>query len=349
MIIHEHSTKKICGDEMLKMLLLTLNYTSNQNFIPRDPDGLTYNYLPLLRNGNEINLDRYDVIFLDEHGHLEPIHYRIPIIGIDSSIIPIAESSKGMVFGLKGAAICEAQGSYSMLRIGPIPVYITKNIFKNILESMGINNIDINYLSILNIKRFLIDIFEYILIERAIKNFPNSIIILDGSLSSIYRRSLWLARNIYSLVNRKSCSIVAIPKKSILMRRIPEVFSLALSLDRPCAIKVSGRFIHNTINYHVYITLFKTSGIPFRVDISKYNSIGCENILHILALHKFTVNGYPEVLKEAHIFSKLGRNEIIVLRHLIERNGGRLISTFKLRDSLFGGYNMLSGGRDEAL
>lgn len=349
MIIHEHSTKTISSDEILGMLLLTLNYASKQNFIPRDPDGLSYNYLPLLKNSNEINLDKYEVIFLDEYIHQEPTYYKIPIIGIDSSIIPIAESSKGIVFGLKGTAICENQSSYSMLRIGPIPIYITKNIFKRILELMGINNIDVNYLNILNIKRFLIDIFEYVLIEKAITNFPNSIIILDGSLSSIYRRSLWLARNIYSLVKRKSCSIVAIPKKSVLMRRIPEVFGLVLSLGRPCAIKVSGKFLRDTINYHVYITLFKTTGIPFRVDISKYNSIGCENILHILALHKFTVNGYPEVLKEAHIFSKLSRNEIIVLRHLIERNGGKLISTFKLRDSLFGGFNMLGGGRDETL
>ena len=102
--------------------------------------------------------------------------------------------------------------------------------------------------------------------------------------------------------------------------------------------------------YTVYVGIFRLAGVPMRVDLAKIPGSSEVDVLNYVYSSSHTSSGYLEVLKEAHILSKISRGEVIGLKQYVEAEFGiNFIESFSLRDVLFGAFNSGLGGGNENL
>jgi hypothetical protein len=146
----------------------------------------------------------------------------------------------------------------------------------------------------------------------------------------------------YEAYRNKMIYIAGVSKKSKLYKRYPNLVSTLYHCSEATSIKVPFKPIsYSYAQNHIFIAKFSVRSVPLRIDIPKY----IENPYRILdAIYTGASfnTGYPDVLKEAHVTSKLVRNELLSLKILARRLGGRFIDSSKVRDILFGSFNRSS-------
>lgn len=316
----------------IDFIIRSLGYLKNEVLIPSDVEDNVFNFIPLfyndVDNGLFINFHRFKKTDVDKR-----------IIGIDSSVVPIAESKDGFVLGLKGSVVIESNRSYEVMSIGPVPIYISPKTVKIITEVFGysISHVKRDFLDLEYTKRLAINIFETGLIANALESYENSIVLIDGSLGGPFKECKERFSYLYHLAKLGGNSIVGISKKSKFMKKYPYFYKMVLSHSVPGAVEIPWTIIKRTLPYRVFISIFRVSGLPFRVDIP-----GKEDYIDVLnQVYSSTITpvGYPEVLKESHILSQISRFEVMLLRRYLEVKGAYFVSTEKLRDMIFGAFN----------
>lgn len=313
----------------------TLEYLDGEVLIPRDVEDGVFNFMPFF--GNE-----EDNASLFKFYTFHKIEQRRKIIGIDSSVIPIAESKDGFVLGLKGSVVVELDGSYEVVVLGPAPIYISLKSAKIFTEYLGYPemfvkraSLDIGYA-----KKLAIDVFETRILMNTLDKYSSSIILIDGSLVGSFKYSRERFSYVLNLAKSHNNSLAGISKKSRLMKLYPYFYKVAMSYGVPGALEVPRFVVRKTSLFSIFISLFKASGLPFRVDIPlNENSI---YILNQIYSSSITPVGYPEVLKESHILSKFSRFEVLVLKRYLEVRGAYFVNTERLRDMIFGAFNKSS-------
>ncbi len=327
------------------VLVDLLDRIEGEIFIPRDVDGGIFNFLPLLgfSDGGDVGLEFIEFSKLENPR---------PLAGIDSSVVPIAESRDGFVLGVKGAVVIERRDGYEVITIGPLPIYISLKLVDTyssitLLPKSYIRRaaLDIGYA-----KRFAIDLFESMLLRNVVEGYRDLVILVDGSLISPFlRRNNAMINSIFR-ARDNNISIVGLSKKSKLLKKYPELYRITVSQGFPGALKVPNFIFKRPSPFKVYISLFNISGVPFRVDLPRDEDPNI--VLSEIFSSSISNLGYPEVLKESHILSKISRFEVIVLRRVLEMRGAKFHYTEKLRDMLFGGFNKSSskwGGGNEGI
>jgi hypothetical protein len=139
-------------------------------------------------------------------------------------------------------------------------------------------------------------------------------------------------------------SVVGLSKKSKIFKKYPELFAIMLSRAEPIYLRVPhylARLGRACEYIDTFIVKFSSIGFPFRVDIVREGRY--HTILNEIFSSSINEYGYPEVLKEAHILSKLSRFEMLALRRFIEVLGGNFHDSFRLRDIIFGAFNSSHG------
>jgi hypothetical protein len=318
----------------------SLEFLRGEVLIPRDSGDNVFNYLPLLPPMSE-STDGFEF-----YGFRRVSDVR-PMAGLDSSVVPIAESRDGFVLGVKGAIVYDYGLGYEAISVGPMPLYISLKLIDFYSSRFGLSPnfvrraaLDIGYA-----KRLSIDIFENILLERTFSRYRDLIILLDGSLIGPVKYRNLIRNSLLMRARDRVVSVVGISKRSKLLKKYPYLYGIVVSKGVPGALKVPPVVFKRRLGgVNVFIARFNPLGIPFRVDICDYEDF--QRVLDEIYSSKLGDSGYPEVLKEAHILSKFSWSEVIVLRRFLESIGAEFRQAFRLRDVLFGAYNKSSGMGD---
>ncbi len=346
MNVHELSIRiknKTLKDILENLFLNSLENIRGDNIVSRDVSGVVSDLTPLFM-ADGAGVDGYNVI------DLKSVDDYVPIIGIDSSIVVVGESKGGLLFSIKGALVSEYRGVYHVFKVGPLPIYLDEDTLVSMLESINVTGSSRYFKGFLepsDAKRFLISIFEYLLMEFADEVMDRGLIVLDGSLS-LFKSFLDSGSSGIFLGRIRKNSLVGIAKKTRLVRRYPWLFSLVVRYGSPCAVSVPRYTRERGYPYNVYIGVFRRGGLPMRVDVGSLGVISDEDVLNYLYNASHTSHGYIEVLKEAHILSKMSRGELIGVKKYVESEFGvKFIGSYGLRDVIFGAFNSLVGDNNE--
>ncbi len=334
-------------DKLLRHIFVkSFELLRSKSIVARDPNGGVGDLTPLfLADGASI--DGYDIL------GLEYVESPMSVVGIDSSIVVMGESSDGFLFGLKGVIVSEYMENYEVHKIGPIPIFFNEAFISEVSKIAGVGPLYFhlrNYTDISLAKRVLISFFEYLLIRFANRMFMDSIIVLDGSLSMLRLYSSVATRVLLRNLSLNNNSLVGISKKTKLARKYPWLFSLVVRSPYPCVVKIPKMGSLGGAPYTVYVGVFRLGGVPMRVDLARFSNGSEVDVLNYIYSSSHTSSGYLEVLKEAHILSKISRGEVIGLKQYVEAEFGiNFIESFSLRDVLFGAFNSGLGGGNENL
>ena len=316
----------------ISLIMDSLEYLKGEVLVPRDVEDGVFNFMPLFRGDEdeESQINFYRFIKVERCRK---------IIGIDSSVIPIAESKEGFVLGLKGSMVSEFNHSYEVMILGPALIYISprsSRIFTELLRYprafVKRASLDISYA-----KKLAVDVFETGILINALKKYRNSIFLIDGSLAGPSKHHMERLSHILDLAKLGENTLVGISKKSKFMKKYPHLYKIAVSYGVPGALEVPSFVLKKSSSVNVYISLFKDSGLLFRVDIPNFEDKS--SVFNQIFSSPITSIGYPEVLKESHILSKISRFEILILRRYLEIKGAYFVNTERLRDMIFGAYN----------
>jgi hypothetical protein len=144
------------------------------------------------------------------------------------------------------------------------------------------------------------------------------------------------------MISRDRC-VAGVSKKSKLYKRYPHYVSALYMSRGPTIVRIPNRLVRFGSSHNwIFLARFSQRSVPLRIDIPKYIDNPYPILDHIYT--GISVNtGYPDVLKEAHVSSKLLRNEILALKILVKRLGGKFIQSPRIRDVLFGSFNKSPG------
>ena len=315
---------------------LSLDYIRESEFITRLPRRLM-SYFPLF-DVNSLNVDfNLDVVRLEKTDLAG-----VKVVGVDTSIVPIAESVKGVLYAVRGAAVTfDAEyESYSIKVYGPTLVYYTPEVVKYLHRyvRLGLNSLLSSIYDTYIAKKILVTIYEFNILSELVNNGEHTLIVLDGAIESpIVRRHLY--NELLDSLYEHSIGVVGVSKRSRLIKRYFETMIYLKKFGMDGFVKVDKL---NQIS-STYIGYFNVkSGMPFRVDISNNISPSHLNIVYSLPSNGF---GYPSVLIEAHTVSKLKYRDVLGLYRVIMEMGGSIKSSITHRSAVIG---PLEGGRYEA-
>ena len=121
----------------------------------------------------------------------------------------------------------------------------------------------------------------------------------------------------------KGNSIIAITKRTNLILASNEsIFSVLSDYDGPTIVDLTDKIaVFGSRIYKILGTTFAakltSSGIPFRIDVSCDNKIKSSSILVDLMRSTSFYHGYPVELRNAHIYSKITKDEALACQKMI--------------------------------
>lgn len=325
-------------NRLYELLVESVKYLENETLIPREPYNGIYSITPLYESDEQQSIDEllYFPKYLKRHR----------LVGIDSTIHPIGESKKGFLFAIRGSIVSDIDGCVSIDRYGPLLFYLSIDNIDHIADTLRLNIKSREKIleDLIESKKLTIAIFERILLKEAIElSPPESVILIDGSLSRrLMGQNIFDDYLMYRAFKNKMVYVAGVSKKSRLYKRYPHLISALYQFGEATAIKVPFKPLsYVSAHNHVFIAKFGLRSIPLRIDIPRYIEEP-HLILDAIFTGASYSTGYPDVLKEAHVTSKLVKNELLSLKILARRFGGRFIDSSKIRDILFGSFNRSS-------
>ena len=275
------------------------------------------------------------------------------VIGVDASCIKLGETFSGLITALRGAIVWRRGGSCRYLRIGPLIFHITdqnKTEIYNALRSFCLGlpgRQEAPSLPYMPVK--MANIFEHWMRELACSLFRDAIVLFDGSLTIGPGEAVAPLKAILELARSNSSVVIAISKDSRLrfmgkrlvdmLNGMPGPYLLELG-DRPLVSASCIKFLGR-----IYVARLSPLGCTFRLDVDACvpREVGIEAVRALVAgdtLHQ----GYPEVLRLAHIMCTFTAPEVMAMQLMLSRAYGlRIVQRPDLRKLLFGPFG--SGGR----
>lgn len=256
---------------------------------------------------------------------IDRIAAKKPVVAIDSSSVTLAKTEKGIIAAIKAAAIFPD----SVETFGPFIYHITnenKNATYNELmhDAFGLEGAkNIPVLSKMpdRIRNFL----ERLVQRYASHKVKDAIILWDGSLGtgkSQFDTPEKLMEDSLSMASMNGNDVVAVTKKTNLILSSNEsIFSVLSEFDGPAFVDLSGKIA--LFGSRVYKILGKTfaskfthGGIPFRVDVRPFKDDPSSVLVNLMRSTSF-YHGYPVELRNAHIYSKITKQEAIACQKMI--------------------------------
>lgn len=290
-------------------------------------------FVELKESDKKLSLKGLTVESLDKKTfRIQPLHEYVSVVGVDVSLRKIGNTKNGVVCAFRGTVVWKDEYAYHYTRYGPFILHLTENQTKT---SFGLefNSGNPNH-NLGKIQVFIEKIFQ----NHVIKNIRNSLILLDGCLSTqtINTETLDLARK-----NRNK--VLAFAKKS---RFYTENISLATFLaekNSPCILCLNDFLpedFKSTCLGWVFLAKLSKENFLFRLDVDQKTSFSEA----VKTIQKFVGNesfyyGYPETLRIAHSLSVLTNVEVIAIqRFLTEKLGIKILKPQNQRRILFGPF-----------
>jgi len=282
---------------------------------------------------------------------LSPADGEIPVAAVDVSSVKIGETINGIVIAIRGAIVYRKDGKYQYFKIGPFPLHITEENKMEFYRFFGTHPTsilneayditiapEINYL-----QGRITSLFEKWLHLNLASSMHDSLILLDGSLTvGTPEKPAATIQSIMETAKRNGNMVLAVSKLSRIRVGGLQISDFASKLPSPCLVELDDfPFRCGNVKNLGRVYLAKLNGSKvFRLDI--YQGFSREEgikAVERLLTSDLLVDGYPETLRLAHIFSTFTANEIVgIQRYLNERFNLRIFDRLSVRKILFGPY-----------
>ncbi len=281
----------------------------------------------------------WDIISLDDPVIISEEGERGSIVAIDSSVVHIAETDDGSVYGAKAALVVYDRGEREIHRVGPFLLYLNE---ENAREIASCFNSNVHPMLLLLDRQAAMKsmrlIMERSLASFAISYFKSRFILLDGSLRLSVFEPKWASLDIL-LSESKDATLVGISKAS----RIKLVNRLASSIskvDLPCYIEIT-KLIKSLIRPSLgrsYLVKLDRGGLVFRIDLPSH--VDPSKAFPSLRNSDILNNGYPESLKIAHLVSIFTQAEIAGVKGIIASKARDVLMTEDIRRLVLGSLRL---------
>jgi len=268
---------------------------------------------------------------IEDFVKLSLIQQKVDVCAIDSGVINLGTTDHGSVMAIKGSVIFQENDNYSLHKFGRKIIYVsTENrikVLEKIGEGLGKPNffIDVNKetgnktikSSSTSQNQFqdrIRNYFERKLQKWAISKMKNSIILIDGSLTTnVWDTPLHFMQNdLRDFAYSQNNCLVAVSKKSTV-----EINGKNISYLLDDSIEAGFKKINSQERSlgTIFAVRFSLGGLTFRVDICPTALIpATEDVLKTAFSNCRMSLGYPFLLKLAHIHSIFTKNEFLSLQ-----------------------------------
>ena len=303
-----------------------------------------------LNGGHDLILDRPTSLKLIP---IKPVRdANVMVIGVDASCIKLGETCSGLITALRGAIVWRHGESCRYLRIGPLVFHITEHNKVEIYNALkdfclGLpGRREAPSLPYMPIK--MANIFEHWMRELACSLFSNALVLLDGSLSVGPGEAVGPLKAVLELARSNSSVVMAISKNSKLRFMGKKLIDMLNGVPGPYLLEIGNRSLINAscikLLGRTYVARLSPLGCTFRLDIDMGvpREAGIEAV-RLLVASDAVQQGYPEVLRLAHIICTFTAPEVMAMQLALSRAYGlRIIRRPDVRRLLFGPFG--SGG-----
>jgi hypothetical protein len=268
-----------------------------------------------------------------------------PVAAIDVSSLKIGETETGMLVAIRGAAVWRSNQGYQYIRCGPLTFHL-KHGTDGASPSLSFGSGSTQLFTERAITRLRNTLERWI--QREVSgSFQDAIILFDGSLTAGTpdNPTVHLAR-ILETARERGNTVLAFSKSTKLCAFGRKITSLVSDARAPCLLDidraVAEQFESHPVRLagHVYVAKLVDNGFAFRLDVDR--QVPAENQIEAanrLIASDIVMQGYPETLRLAHIFSTFTANDVIaVQRYLAYAHGLKIAPRLSLRKSLFGPF-----------
>ena len=263
------------------------------------------------------------------------------VVAIDTSSIVVAVGRDGIILGIRGGIAIRNMLGLEIQRVGPFIVYLTPENITSILGSIfgDLPPLDLSsYQLDGSIQKTLASLLEKRLQEYVVKQFKDSIILVDGSLSAGPQDNpIWLVSRILEEARPRGNDILAFSKTSILQfwssiftddrlgAKPPYIIDMTWLIERlEMRVRVLGR---------TFLARLSSGLSAYRVDVATCRRV--EEVFGSLLKSDSLIYGYPELLILAHDYCTFTKNDVIAIQAMLRKLGAELFREDSIRDMLF--------------
>jgi len=269
----------------------------------------------------------------------------VKVAAVDVSSLKIGETETGVLVAIRGALVWKSGRGYQYVRCGPLTFHLGHGMDEGSSSAFGGLG-STQMFTERAISRLRNTLERWIQREICV-SFEDAIILFDGSLTvgTPDNPTSYLARILESARERGS-AVLAFSKSTKLCAFGKKITSLVSGAPAPCLVDVDQAITKQFRSYpvrlagHVYVAKLVEDGFAFRLDIDRQlPQDTCLDAANRLIASDIVMQGYPETLRLAHIFSTFTANEVIaVQRYLASAHGLRITPRFSITKSLFGPF-----------
>jgi len=279
---------------------------------------------------------------------LKPTPSETPIVAVDVSSLTIGETEAGVLCAVRGAVVWKADGRYRYLRLGPFPFHITEEnkaeIYNFLRRLYFASSKEVRAPSLVNMQARIGNLLERWIQMSVCNTFQGSIILWDGSLTAgTVDSPVHVVSHLLDVARSRLNTVLAFSKMTRLRLWGRRLTDLVRDYPPPCLLEVDGYALPSSpIRFlgRIYVAKFTRGGYSFRLDVDHRlpEERGLRAIEQLLG-NDLVVQGYPETLRLAHIFSTFTANEVIgIQRFVAKRYGLRIINRLNVHRILFGPF-----------
>jgi hypothetical protein len=268
-----------------------------------------------------------------------------PVAAVDVSSLKIGETESGVLAAIRGAVVWRSNQGYQYIRCGPLAFHLgqtTNDASSSIALGIGSSRL-FTERAIGRLRNTL----ERWMQREICASLKDGVVLFDGSLTvgTPDNPTAHLACILDSARQNRNV-VLAFSKSTKLCAFGRKITSLVSGAPAPCLVDVDQavreQFESHPVRLagHVYVTKLADNGFAFRLDADRHvpQEERIEAMNRLIA-SDVVMQGYPETLRLAHIFSTFTANDVIaVQRHLAFAHRLRIAPHFNLRKSLFGPF-----------
>jgi len=273
---------------------------------------------------------------------LEPSSNRVKVVGIDTTCRRIGRTRSGFLCALRGTVAWRDDYAYRYQRYGPLLFHM------NGRNSGLLGNRQTDSALLMGVEA----LFEREIQSQVCHHFKDSIILLDGCLATHGSDPAEKAGRLeaaLSVARRNGNSVLAFSKHTRICVGERDASTLLDNWPHHCILYVgdlaSEQFKTLKLLGHTFIAKLSPTGYSFRMDIDKeLGLLTAVATVQKLMGSEVIVQGYPEVLRLAHIFSIFTAMEVLgIQRFLAAHYGLRIERPRHTRRLLFGPFGKWDG------
>jgi hypothetical protein len=278
---------------------------------------------------------------LDMEKGFQKTEHVVDLVAIDTGSIQIGSTENGVVIAVKGAVISQQDDKYSLHRMGPKLIHISRENQIAVLEGIGQGlgrqdmfvktskdgekTISGGSVGFKQVQDRIRNYVERKLQRFAISTIKGGIILFDGALSA----REWDTPTKFLEDTRESAfnegnSLVGIAKRSDLEVDGVNILYLLTGTQEPCYREIRDpdwSALYPPSFGTIFVVRFGPGGFTFRTDVCPFIAPAKE-ILNRLYQNARICLGYPYLLKLAHIHSVFTKPEVVQLQVLAAKDYG---------------------------